>query len=797
MRLVLALLLLVAPALAGEEVAVTFRELAYGIADPGEAILDQVEAKLAGIDPDWREAWLEPGGLRMALAARLSPAEVRALFARAARDPEQKTERWTNLASSLSSRPDLAGVLVEIDAVSVLWPEERRIVSSIAGAALLQGDPRLAIRLLSDPESANAAAGDLAELSHPDGLRLVADVITGKIEVPPEALAMLEGADLEAWDDHRPVRPLGEERRAALARIAATHPDGAIRELAVEALLSAMEPGTFETILTALEAARTPRIDRDLALQAGKDFNEVPGASLSDRTRISALRGLVRYHVTPFRYSPADAEVFAVWLSRTVAEATGPGFRTALFRKIEEMESALIVEQDGRRLVAPTFRKLLDDLEAGFESDPPAVRAIGRRIAAIERSHLAGGERMRRRKGDGEKVDKVASPVYLEMPYPTGGLKPAEVANRTVEWLAKDRHFLFDPWVGQRLRNWPPRLRRAVLEALPTELIRAFLADPPSRYRTLKQRAARDDLTGDMNRSHLLHVLAHSPAHYDLLLDEGLVRDWPEHSNIALGEALQLVAREKGMDAVLPLLADDEIAFGLLRAALLDPWGDDLRYAARVVTGEIDRPAVLADLAEWARSKMDEQLGPVDNDWPKGRVAQTPAMRVALGNILAEAVDPWVEWLAARILALDESVQAYRLLLAAGDRLLDVTYRSSHPLGDAVPTNATPEHLAATLEFLERADVSPTARASVFEKLLYRTDEEAPAALVAWIEERAPTLDGDLPEFIFRAWLSEIDFLYAEEPAELEAVEQARGAIEKIPAFGPRYRLLRMMDEYE
>jgi hypothetical protein len=128
-------------------------------------------------------------------------------------------------------------------------------------------------------------------------------------------------------------------------------------------------------------------------------------------------------------------------------------------------------------------------------------------------------------------------------------------------------------------------------------------------------------------------------------------------------------------------------------------------------------PADYDSYLDWAEMKMREVLGPVDEDWPTERVPLTAEQREAVAAVLRDAIDPWREWLAARSLALDGSLESFRLLLRHGDKLYDVTRRSTHPLADLAHLVTTPAHRAAVREFLARPDVSPKARRDLREAL--------------------------------------------------------------------------------
>ncbi len=776
------------PAAGQDGIAERFAALAMGYDAEDSGALPRAAAALRAEDPDFLETPLPECALRADLARSLSREDVLALFGRAARDPEERLARWLALTRNLLARPTLAAELLEVGAPRAFaglpeWGDALEALLGVAAESLLDGDSALATALLSEPMFAESAASRLASLSTADGLRLLSSVLGGDSGVPAECRARLGWVLLDV-DMSATSRPLGAPAIGACLSCAMTDEDPALRVLAARVLLSAKDPAAADAVLRAYEAADSDLIEADEIRRIGAWYGPPPADRPTPlRLRHLVTQGWIEAGLDPYG-DPVDADLAVAEFRGLLARARDPRTRGLLLRLLDANRSRFyLTGWTSRRRPLPSAEGLLRDLEAGREGDAPELLALGRRIAARCRRELVAG------------AEADAAPEATPPPHPVPPYEEAEQAARradalpalVAEWLRADPDHLLTAEFAEIYRSWPLTVRTAVLDAYPEATLRRLLDAPPTRSRL----DGGDDLTGARNRSVFLGLLAEGRCRGALVLAGDRWRYWPAANRRQAGEALH--ASGLSPAEVGAALEDDALAEGYLWGALDDPRGPDGVLAARVVGGLTDRPAVRGALADRAVDSLPEGLGEATREGPRGAPLVLDAeLRAALVERL-RGPDPWVAWLAARLLSLSGTVEDWAALLAEGEWLDLASFSPLHPFASLVEAANGADRVDLLLRFLERDDAAPAARTAVADRLFEIGSLELPSPeavrglysrLEAFAREKAPFLTRGLAERVLE------DFLVGA-PVEFEeqALAAFREAVGRIPAAGPRLRL--------
>jgi hypothetical protein len=396
---------------------------------------------------------------------------VRNLLRRATRDPN----RLAALAANLGSRPELAGLLLETGGAGLLIESHRGLLFDLARDALLADDRRLVLALLRDPRSVEKTAEGLADLTWPAGLRLLADVVIGRVGLPPAARARLAGA--RPNPSFYRERPLTEDRVADLLETAREDEDHAIRLLAARVLLRSGDPEVFPAVVEAYASCRSVEMERWEWRRIGSWFHRrVFDADVPAAAKLSVLRGSVQFGQVFAGDDPEAAERVALDFRRLYEEASDRRLRGELLRETDWLHVHLVDEGGRRKRAVPTWRKFLEELVAGREDDPPEVAALGRRIA----------------EGLLADLEREPAPRYRRMDVP--------LPRRPDRGESVETSFRWDPEWEAPARPTPddalPDLMRRVLgSADPFDAWRAAAAldrsNSPEAYRTLLRAAGR------------------------------------------------------------------------------------------------------------------------------------------------------------------------------------------------------------------------------------------------------------------------------------------------------------------
>ena len=380
----LALLLLAAGARA--EPPDLFLELARAYRPEETHRLPALRARLAAEIPDLFARPLPGCPLRSALAKALTPEEARALFLGAGQDPSALAVIVNNLAA----RSDLGALVLETGAYERLEAEHAPLLAEVAANALLDGDDRLVRRLLAGPGMRHAA-DMLSRLPHPEGLRTLADVVTGVIPLTAEARARLALFEPDVQNE-RPVRSLGADGVAALLRTATADPDPAVRALAARVLLRANDPASAAETARAFVEARTVFLESvDWHHLAKLAPTPVTDPRVSIEHRLDMLESWLVWTWIRAEQEPAEAEAHAAAL-RPVLAAAGPRFRGEAILVLADHIGVFVTTTHGRQRAVPSYLAILDDLETGRPADPLPLSALGREAAARIRAEIAEEE---------------------------------------------------------------------------------------------------------------------------------------------------------------------------------------------------------------------------------------------------------------------------------------------------------------------------------------------------------------------------------------------------------------------
>jgi len=331
--------------------------------------------RLEGSDPlFWRIEW-PAGPFRSALARSLTPAEAGAQLDQAAAEPEFIVA----CAANLAGRDDIGALLLAGDRFDVLAAAHVRTVVGIAEDDLYAGRRGLAIRLLSDPERAESAAESFVVGATPDGIRLVADVLSGTIELPAPALAALARARPVNYGPRRP-KLLGAERIAALVAAQVKLDDHLLRVLVAQIVELSSDAGV-DTIAEAWGHAHS--VDADIGDwdRVGRDHSEtVTIANLPEATVVHVMRGARFAWRVWAEEGFDDADSAAGWFVASYEGAQDARLRGALVLELRSIHTRFIAGER-RKHAVPAWRAFLGKLAAGRESDPPVLRLLGQRIA--------------------------------------------------------------------------------------------------------------------------------------------------------------------------------------------------------------------------------------------------------------------------------------------------------------------------------------------------------------------------------------------------------------------------------
>jgi hypothetical protein len=374
-----------APGAAAEvEYPKLFLELAKNYRPEDGGRLTSVRSRLTREIPGLLGRPLPPCPLRSALAKALPRARARDLLA------NRDADLLAVVVCNLAARPDLATLILETGADARLLKTHASLLAAVGANALLDGDSRLVHRLLAGPGQ-NAAAGMLSRLPHPGGLRYLADVVAGKVTIPPEARARLALFEPDVQNS-RPTRPLDAPRVMALNRIAASDPDHAMRALAARVLLRANDPKFApETIRAFVEANSVHLGDIDWHHLAKLAAAPVSDPRVSIAHRIDLLESWLLCKWIRAETEPVTAEAQAAILRPVLASAR-PRFRGEVIAYLETFHYVFVTTTFGRKRPVPSLMGILADLETGRPGDPPALTAFGTAAARRIRAEIAAEE---------------------------------------------------------------------------------------------------------------------------------------------------------------------------------------------------------------------------------------------------------------------------------------------------------------------------------------------------------------------------------------------------------------------
>ncbi len=320
----------------------------------------------------WKQPW-PAGRFRAALARSLTPVEAGAQLDQASGDPDMIKD----CAANLAGRDDIGALLLEKDRVAALIAAHISSAVRIAEDDLYDGRRGLATRLLSDPSSAERAVESFVVGTTPDGIRLVADVLAGTVELPAPALAALARARPINFNPRRP-KPLGAERLAALLAAQPNLEDHLLRVLAAQ-IVELSSDADADTIASAWQGARSVDADIDDWGRIGRDHGAaVTIAKLPSAAVLPVVQGAYWAGLISAERSFADADESAAWVAGGYTSTPDARVRGALLLRLPDLHGYLVADER-RKHAVPAWREFLEMLAAGREADPPVLRLLGQR----------------------------------------------------------------------------------------------------------------------------------------------------------------------------------------------------------------------------------------------------------------------------------------------------------------------------------------------------------------------------------------------------------------------------------
>jgi hypothetical protein len=741
-------------------------------------------------EPDFWFLVRPRGPLLSALARDLAPDEVAALL-----DAAATPERLETLGHNLAARDDLADMVLARGALARITQETSSSWNDVAAEALVHGAPGLATALLANPALGMELAEDLADLTHPQGLHLLADVVAGAATLPADARARL--GDLRPDLENRYLgRALGAPRIEALARVAREDADPALRVLAARLLHASLDPATRPVLVEAYRSAASWRIDADEWEQLGKNHGLLAGLEGADAwQRRAVLHGhVVLGHVRAAEH-PEEATRLAQDCRDLWSRSSGDDARGLLLRCLDAWGYVFVDGSRSRPVAAAPWLELLGEIEregAGTSGVALLARAVARR--ARQELH-APYDRARHTSAPAAPT---RSPPAVVLALRAKPRPDAIDAQDVAAWLAQDPDHLLLGAFEDTYRTFQPDQAARVLRLYP-EATFARLLDAPTDGSRAPGGSGEGlgHAQGDAARLRVLRILALDPSLCVRVCTPARVAGWPRTARTDLGRLTATGGLPYAPDDLKALLDDPEVAVGYAHGALTKPKEPALDFATRVLAGLAGSPALRTALADVEEGGPSVRLGPVEDDWPGARFPLDAALVDRLDAVLAAEPDPHLrDWIANR-LALSGTPKDVAVLVRHAERIAVTDTRGRHPLTDIDLVAADPACLDLLLGYVAEG-ARPHACIEVLDSIVDEVldedlDRDEPALQVrvervlGWIAKRVPSLSADRVEGIVRTF-GAVRYA-ASDPRLARIVEALQPALEALTVPGVRERL--------